>query len=124
MKEIIKTDKAPAAIGPYSQGVIVGNMVFLSGQLALVDGSIISGGAKEEAKGIMENIKAVLAQAGLGMESIVKATIFLKDMGDFAAVNEVYSSYFQSNFPARECVQAAALPKNATVEISVIAYKG
>jgi 2-iminobutanoate/2-iminopropanoate deaminase len=122
-KEIIFSDKAPKAIGPYSQAVKFGNMCFLSGQIAIDPSTqeYTPADAASETKQIMSNIGAVLAAAGLSFEHIVKTSIFLKDMNDFATVNEVYASYFTSDFPARETVQVSVLPKNARVEISVIA---
>ncbi len=122
-KEIIFSDKAPKAIGPYSQAVKFGNMCFLSGQIAIdpTTQEYTPADAATETKQIMSNIGAVLAAAGLSFEHIVKTSIFLKDMNDFATVNEVYASYFASDFPARETVQVSVLPKNARVEISVIA---
>lgn len=122
-KEIIFSDMAPKAIGPYSQAVRFGNMCFLSGQIAIDPATqeYTPTDAASETKQIMSNIGAVLAAAGLSFEHIVKTSIFLKDMNDFATVNEVYASYFTSDFPARETVQVSVLPKNARVEISVIA---
>lgn len=121
-KKIIMTESAPAPVGPYSQAVAVNGMIFLSGQIALEpDGNIMSGGVEAETERVMENIKAVLKEAGLDMSNIIKATIFLQSMSDFGAVNTIYAKYFDQAPPARECVQAAALPKGALVEISVIA---
>ncbi|WP_345954541.1 RidA family protein [Mucilaginibacter sp. PAMB04168] len=126
MSTIINTTNAPAPIGPYSQAVLAGNMLFVSGQIALdpASGELILTDIPTETTKVMENIKAILTEAGLEFGNVVKSSIFLKDMGDFAKVNEIYGSYFSSNFPARETVQVAALPKNVNVEISVIAYKG
>ncbi|WP_395626819.1 RidA family protein [Daejeonella sp.] len=125
MKSIIQTEKAPAPIGPYSQAVQAGNMLFISGQIALdpATNQLISGGIKVEAKQVMNNLEAVLQTAGFNFENVVKTTIFLSDMNHFADVNEVYGSYFSSNFPARETVAVLGLPKNVNVEISVIAVK-
>ena len=125
MKTIINTSNAPAPIGPYSQAVETGGLLFVSGQIPTnsATGEIVTTGIKDEAKQVMENISAILSEAGLGFSSVVKTTIFLTDMGTFAQVNEVYGSYFTSQFPARETVQVAALPKNVNVEISVIATK-
>ncbi|MFN6379843.1 MAG: RidA family protein [Flavobacteriales bacterium] len=122
-KEIIFSEKAPKAIGPYSQAVKFGNMCFLSGQIAIDPATqeYTPADAATETKQIMSNIGAVLTAAGLTFEHVVKTSIFLKDMNDFAAVNEVYASFFTSDFPARETVQVSVLPKNARVEISVIA---
>lgn len=122
-KEIIITDKAPAPIGPYSQAVAYGNLIFVSGQIAINpdDGQLITGSIKEEAHQVMKNIRSILRAAGLEMENIIKTSIFLKNMDDFASVNEVYGSYFTENFPARETVQVSRLPKDVNVEISVVA---
>lgn len=126
MKTIINTSNAPAPIGPYSQAVAAGNLLFVSGQIALdaQTGELVLDDITTETKKVMENLKAILTEAGTDFTSIVKTTIFLKDMGNFATVNEVYGSYFTEKFPARETVQAAALPKNVNVEISVIAVLG
>jgi len=126
MKTIINTTNAPAPIGPYSQSVAAGGFLFVSGQIALhpASGQLITGDVESETRQVMANIQAILAEAGLDFTSIVKTSIFLKDMNDFARVNEIYGSYFIDNFPARETVQVAALPKNVNVEISVIAVKG
>jgi 2-iminobutanoate/2-iminopropanoate deaminase len=125
MKSIIQTEKAPAPIGPYSQAVQAGNMLFISGQIAIDPASnqLISGGIKDEAKQVMNNLEEVLKTAGFTFENVVKTTIFLSDMNHFADVNEVYGSYFKANFPARETVAVLGLPKNVNVEISVIAVK-
>ncbi|WP_291403957.1 RidA family protein [Daejeonella sp.] len=125
MKSIIQTDKAPAPIGPYSQAVQAGNMLFISGQIAIdpATNQLISGGIKEEAKQVMNNLEAVLKTAGFSFEHIVKTSIFLSDMNHFSDVNEIYGSYFHSDFPARETVAVLGLPKNVNVEISVIAVK-
>jgi 2-iminobutanoate/2-iminopropanoate deaminase len=123
-KKILFTEKAPKPIGPYSQVVIAGDYIYLSGQIALDStGKIISGTAAEEAKQIMLNIKAIIQSAGAEMSDIVKTSIFLTDLNEFAKVNEVYGSFFGGEYPARETVQVAALPKGAKVEISVIGYK-
>lgn len=125
MKSIIQTEKAPAPIGPYSQAVKAGNMLFISGQIALdpETNQLISGGIKVEAMQVMKNLEAVLASADFSFENVVKTTIFLSDMNHFSDVNEVYGSYFKSDFPARETVAVLGLPKNVNVEISVIAIK-
>ncbi len=122
-KIIIKTTEAPAPIGPYNQAIRTGNLIFLSGQIALdaATGDLITGSIEAETAQVMKNILAVLTEAGAGFEHIVKTTIFLSDMALFAAVNEVYGSYFTSNYPARETVAVKGLPKNVNVEISVIA---
>lgn len=124
MKKIIQTDKAPNAIGPYSQAVIANGFLFASGQIAinpLTNELNLGSSIEEETDQVMRNIKAILIEAGLNFASIIKTTIFLKDMNDFAKVNEVYGSYFSEHFPARETVQVAALPKNVNVEISITA---
>lgn len=125
MKEIIHTASAPQPIGPYSQAVKTGNMLFLSGQIAIdpATGELAGSDLRAETRQVMENIRAVLTEAGADMADIVKTTIFLTDMGDFQTVNEVYGTYFSGNFPARETVAVAGLPKNVNVEISVIAVK-
>jgi 2-iminobutanoate/2-iminopropanoate deaminase len=125
MKTIIQTDKAPAPIGPYSQAVQAGNMLFISGQIAIDPASnhLIDGGIQDEAKQVMKNLEAVLTSAGFTFENVVKTSIFLSDMNHFAEVNEIYGSYFNSDFPARETVAVLGLPKNVNVEISVIAVK-
>ena len=122
---IINTNNAPAPIGPYSQATAAGNFVFVSGQIPLnpVTGELITTGITDEAVMVMENIKAILTEAGIGFGNIVKTSIFLTDMGNFGQVNEVYGKYFTANFPARETVQVSALPKGVNVEISVIAVK-
>ncbi|MBS1521288.1 MAG: RidA family protein [Bacteroidetes bacterium] len=123
MKKVINTNNAPAPIGPYSQAVAANGFLFVSGQIPSnpTTGEIVSGDIKAEAKQVMENIKAILTEAGLNFSNIVKTSIFMTDMGNFAQVNEVYGTYFTDQFPARETVQVAALPKNVNVEISVIA---
>jgi 2-iminobutanoate/2-iminopropanoate deaminase len=125
MKKVINTNNAPAPIGPYSQAISAGNFVFVSGQIPLdpSTGEIVLENVKAETKQVMENIRAVLLEAGLNFNNIVKTSIFLTDMQTFAQVNEVYGTYFTDQFPARETVQVAALPKNVNVEISVIAIK-
>ena len=122
-KAIIATDRAPKAIGPYSQAVKTGNLVFTSGQLPLdpVSGELVTGDIKRAAQLCLENIKAILEAAGSSMDNVIKTTIFLKDMNDFAAVNEVYGAYFKEKQPARSCVQVARLPKDADVEMEAIA---
>jgi 2-iminobutanoate/2-iminopropanoate deaminase len=126
MSTIINTPNAPAPIGPYNQAVLAGNMLFVSGQIALDPqlGELILTDITAETTKVLENIKAILTEAGLDFSHIVKTSIFLKDMGTFTQVNEIYGSYFTGNYPARETVQVAALPKDVNVEISVIAYKG
>jgi 2-iminobutanoate/2-iminopropanoate deaminase len=125
MKTVINTINAPAPIGPYSQAIAAGGFLYVSGQIPLdpKTGEIESSDIKAETKLVMENIKAILTEAGLDFGSIVKTTIFLTDMQSFAQVNEVYGTYFTAQFPARETVQVSALPKGVNVEISVIALK-
>jgi 2-iminobutanoate/2-iminopropanoate deaminase len=125
MKKIIKTTDAPQAIGPYSQAVGANGFVFVSGQIPLdpKTGNIVAGDIREQTKRVMENGQAVLAAAGCGMDRVVKTTIYLKNMGDFAAVNEVYGSYFTSDPPARATVEVSRLPKDVAVEIDFIAVK-
>lgn len=125
MKTIINTNNAPAPIGPYSQAVAANGLLFVSGQIPSnpQTGEIVTTGIIDEAKMVMENLKAILSEAGIGFDAIIKTTIFLTDMQTFAQVNEVYGSYFTADFPARETVQVSALPKGVNVEISVIALK-
>ena len=125
MKKIIRTDKAPAPIGPYSQAVLSGNTLYVSGQIALnpADGQLITINIIRETNQVMENIGAILKEAGFDYSDILKTTIFLKDMQNFQTVNEVYGNYFKDNFPARETVEVSKLPKDVNVEISVIAGK-
>jgi 2-iminobutanoate/2-iminopropanoate deaminase len=122
-KEIIKTDYAPAAIGPYSQAVKAGNLLFVSGQIPIdyITGNVVIDGIEAETRQVMKNIIAILEAAKGSLDKVVKTTIFLKNMGDFAKVNEVYASYFTTDYPARETVEVSALPKGVNVEISVIA---
>ena len=125
-KKVIRTENAPAPIGPYNQAIQYGDMLFVSGQIALdpATGELVgSGDIQAETKMVMENLKAVLAAAGMDFNNVLKSTIFLMDMGQFAQVNEVYGSYFSENPPARETVQVAGLPKGVRVEISVVAGK-
>jgi 2-iminobutanoate/2-iminopropanoate deaminase len=121
MNEIISTSKAPAAIGPYSQAVKAGGFVFTSGQIPLnFDGELIKGGIKEQTKQVLENIKAVLSAADLTTDDVIKTTVYLSDMENFAAMNEVYAEYFP-NKPARSTVQVSRLPKDVLVEIEATA---
>jgi len=123
-KEIVKSAQAPEPIGPYSQAVKAGGFLFLSGQIALVPGTseLITTGITEETKQVMENLKAVLTEAGSDFSAVVKTSIFLKDMNSFAEVNAEYGKYFEKDFPARETVAVKTLPKDVNVEISMIAY--
>lgn len=123
-KKQIKTDKAPAAVGPYSQAIQTGNLLFISGQIPIdvsKNGEVFKGDIKIQTKTVMENIKALLESQKLTLKNIVKATIFLTDMNDFASVNEVYGSYFKEDPPARACVAVSQLPKGVNVEIEAIA---
>jgi len=124
VKSAVRTDAAPAAVGPYSQGIRVGNLLFVSGQLPLdpATGTFVEGGIEEQTARCLDNIKAILAQTGISMDSVVKTTVFLADMDDFAAMNKVYSSYFKTDPPARSAFQVARLPKNGQIEIEAIAW--
>lgn len=125
MKKIINTPNAPAPIGPYNQAVMTGDMLFISGQVALVPGTgeLANADLSEETHQVMKNLKAILSEADMDFSNVVKTTIFLSDMSLFAAVNEIYGSYFTSEYPARETVAVKGLPKNVNVEISMIASK-
>ncbi len=119
----VHTDNAPAAVGPYSQGVKTGNMMFVSGQMPVVPatGEVVEGDVGEKARQCMKNVLAILEEAGLKADNIIKTTIFLTDMNDFGAVNEVYASFFGDSYPARSCVEVSRLPKGVDVEIEAIA---
>jgi 2-iminobutanoate/2-iminopropanoate deaminase len=118
----VQTNLAPAAIGPYSQGIIVNNLFFSSGQIPLTaEGIMVEGNIKEQTHQVFANLKAVLQAAGATLETVVKATVFIQNMDDFAIVNEVYGEYFSTHKPARSCVEVARLPKDALVEIEVVA---
>ena len=123
MKKIITSSNAPAPIGPYSHGVLKNNMLFVSGQVGKhpQTGELMLADIKTETKQVMENIKGILAEAGMNFSNVCKTTIFLTDLNNFASVNEVYGSYFSSEFPARETLEVSKLPLNVNVEISVIA---
>ena len=123
MRKPITTDKAPQAIGPYSQAIAAGQLLFLSGQTPLdpATGKLVDGGIAEQTHRVMSNLRAVLTAAGASFDNVVRTTIFLADMNDFTAVNEVYGSYFENPAPARACVQVAELPMKARVEIDAIA---
>ncbi len=125
MKKIINTENAPAPIGPYNQAVLVGNTLYTSGQIAInpATNELVLSNIKDETKMVMENLKAVLLAAEMDFTHVIKCSIFISNMNDFAQINEVYGSYFKSDFPARETVQVACLPKNVNVEISAIAIK-
>ncbi|OJV53070.1 MAG: reactive intermediate/imine deaminase [Bacteroidetes bacterium 43-16] len=124
-KEIINSPAAPAPIGPYNHAVKFGNMLFVSGQIPFNQerNELITSGIQDETRQCLENVKAILSTAGYGFGNVLKATIFITDMGQFSQINEVYATYFTENEPARECVQVAALPRGVNVEISVIAAK-
>lgn len=124
MKNVISTDKAPAAIGPYSQAVEVNNMVYTSGVIPVVPktGEIPEGSAAQ-AKQACENLKNLLEAAGSSLDKVVKTTVFIKEMNDFGAINEVYASYFPAPYPARSCVEVARLPKDVMLEIEAVAVK-
>lgn len=125
MKKIIKTGKAPRAIGPYSQAVIYDNIIYISGQIALNPETmeIVDGGIDSQTKRVMDNLEAILVESNSDFSKVIKCSIFLADMDDFANVNEIYGSYFKSDPPARETVAVKTLPKNVLVEISCIAYQ-
>jgi len=120
----IETEKAPAALGPYSQAIDTGNLLFISGQLGIDPASgELPESFDAQAKNVMSNLKAILEKAGYGFDQVVKATIYLADMADFAKTNEIYGAYFTQHKPARACIQVAALPKNGKIEIELIAAK-
>lgn len=121
--KLAHTDKAPAAIGPYSQAAVVGNIVFTSGQIPLIPetGELITDDIKKATKQSLENVKTILENSGSSLEQVAKVNIFISDMDNFAAVNEVYSEYFSNHKPARSCVEVAKLPKDSLVEIEAIA---
>jgi 2-iminobutanoate/2-iminopropanoate deaminase len=123
MKQVISTTKAPAAIGPYSQAIQVGNLVYTSGQLPIdpATGNFPEGGIQEQTRQSLLNVQAILAEAGLTMANVVKTTVFMADMNDFAAMNAVYSEFFAEPYPARSAVAVKTLPKGALVEIEVVA---
>ncbi|KAB2328852.1 RidA family protein [Cytobacillus depressus] len=120
--KIVQTTKAPAAIGPYSQGIIVNNLFYSSGQIPLTaEGVLVEGDVKVQTHQVFKNLQAVLEEAGASLETVVKATVFIKNMDDFAVINEVYGEYFHTHKPARSCVEVARLPKDVLVEIEVVA---
>jgi len=120
--ESVATNNAPAAIGPYSQAMKFGNLLFTSGQIPLgLDGQVVEGGIAEQTHQVFRNLQAVLAEAGASLSSVIKATVFIKDMNEFAALNEIYASYFGDHKPARSTVEVARLPKDVLVEIELIA---
>lgn len=125
MKEIIKTSLAPQAIGPYSQAIMIDNILYTSGQIALdpATGKMVDGGIEEQTVRVMENLKAILEAAGMGFDNVIKTTVFITNMDDFQKVNEIYGKYFGENPPARSCVEVSRLPRNALVEIELIARR-
>jgi 2-iminobutanoate/2-iminopropanoate deaminase len=124
MLKKVQTEKAPQAIGPYSQAVVTGEWIFTSGQIPLTpEGELVGGGIEEQTRQVLENVKSVLEAAGSGLEQVVKTTIFLKDMNQFQTVNEIYGGYFKEHQPARSCVEVSRLPKDVLIEIEVIAKK-
>ena len=122
-KRAIVTEAAPAAVGPYSQGIVCGNLLFVSGQLPIdpSSGELVSGSIEEKTRQVLSNLRAIAEAAGASLEDVVKTTVFLKDMNDFAAMNGVFAEYFPNTPPARAAIQAAALPKNADIEIEAVA---
>lgn len=123
MKEIISTDKAPAAIGPYSQAVKIGGLLFTSGMIPIdpATNTLVEGGIEVQAERALENVKALLEASGTSMDKVVKTVVFIKNMDDFAKVNEIYAKYFTSNYPARSCVEVARLPKDVLIEMEAVA---
>ncbi len=126
MNESIFTENAPAAVGPYSQAMRAGDMLFVSGQIPFVPSTmkLVSEDIKEQTRQSLENVKSILEEAGASLNDVVKAGVFIKDMNEFGAINEVYAEYFSDNKPARACVEVARLPLDVRVEIEVIAYLG
>lgn len=123
-KTVINADKAPAAVGPYSHANAAGDTIYISGQLGLdPETGVLAEGVEAQAETGFNNLKTILAEAGVSFENVVKTTVFLTDMNDFAAVNDIYAKYFTGDYPARSCVQVAALPKGASFEIEAIAVK-
>lgn len=125
MKTVIQTPKAPAAIGPYSQAIVVGDMIYTSGMIPIIPetGELETGDIKAQAKQAIGNLVALLKEAGSDADMVVKTTVFIKDMNDFAAVNEVYAEFFKGDCPARSCVEVARLPKDVKIEIEAVAIK-
>ena len=126
VKEVLHTDLAPAAVGPYSQAIVANKMIFTSGQIPInpMTGKIEATTIEEQTEQVMQNLHCVLAEGGVAFDRVIKTTCFLADMNDFAAFNSVYGKYFPENAPARSCVQVAALPMSAKVEVEVIAVQG
>lgn len=125
MKKIISTPKAPAAIGPYSQAIEFNGMIFTSGMIPInpEDGSLVTGTIEQQAQQAIGNLAALLQEAGSGVDKVIKTTVFIKNMDDFAKVNEIYSKFFKTECPSRSCVEVARLPKDVLIEIEAIAYK-
>ena len=125
MNIVVNTEKAPKAIGPYSQAIIAGNFMFISGQIGVnpATGNIVPGGVAEQTKQVLNNIKAILGSENLTLKDVVKTTVFLTDMDDFQTVNAIYGEYFPQESPARGCVQVGRLPKDVAIEIEAIAYR-
>ncbi len=125
MKQVIQTNNAPQAIGPYSQAIMAGDTLYVSGQIPVIPatGVIVSDKVEEQARQVMENVKAVVEAAGLTLDHVVKTNVFIKNMDDFANINAVYSEYFKENCPARACVEVARLPKDVLLEMDAIAVK-
>ena len=123
MNKVVATTKAPQAIGPYSQGIQAGGLLFVSGQIPLVPatGEMVAGGIEAQTTQVLDNLQAILTEAGASMDAAVKTTVYLKDIGDFAVVNAIYAKYFTKDCPARVCVEVSNLPKGALIEIDVIA---
>ncbi len=125
MKQVIQTNNAPQAIGPYSQAIMAGDTLYVSGQIPVIPatGVIVSEKVEDQARQVMENVKAVVEAAGLTLDHVVKTSVFIKNMDDFAKINAVYSEYFKENCPARACVEVARLPKDVLLEMDAIAVK-
>ncbi|GAB6117971.1 RidA family protein [Thermoanaerobacter brockii subsp. lactiethylicus] len=125
MKIIINTDAAPKAIGPYSQAVMIDGFLYTSGQIAIdpATGELVEGGIEAQTERVLENIKAILKAAGMDLNNVIKTTVFVTNMGDFAKINEIYGRYFKDNPPARSLVEVKSLPKGALIEIEVVAHK-
>jgi len=125
MHKAVHTDKAPTAIGPYSQAIDTGALIYTSGQIPIdpSTGQVVSGGIKEQTAQVLENLKNVLEAAGSSMEKVIKTTVFMKDLSDFSAMNEVYAKYFSEPYPARSCVEVNRLPKDVLIEIEAVALK-
>lgn len=125
LKKAISTDKAPAAIGPYSQAIDTGVFIYTSGQIPIdpASGLVVNGGIEEQTQQVFENLRSVLEAAGSTLDKVVKTTVFLQNMGDFGKVNEIYATYFTAPYPARSCVEVAALPRGVMIEVDVVAVK-